>query len=244
MIMVDISSLMDIRKGKKGDIYNYSAEIKSVSEDTSKQIRTTGVKMVAPSATYSNNQIMVVIPNVRKPIPLFILMRALGLVSDKEIIEYCLLDIKKNHQFVDLFIPSIHDASKIFNQTNALKFISTFTKRGTVSSVMEILSDFFLPHIGELNWREKAYFVGYMVMRMLNVSLGRELPTDRDSFFYKRIELTGSLLNDLFREYFLLQKREIALKIDQEYYYHKGKYKNSNEGEDKNEDRASSAIYE
>ena len=231
------NNMLYIRKGKKGDIYNYSAEIKSVSEDTSKQIRTTGVKMVAPSATYSNNQIMVVIPNVRKPIPLFILMRALGLVSDKEIIEYCLLDIKKNHQFVDLFIPSIHDASKIFNQTNALKFISTFTKRGTVSSVMEILSDFFLPHIGELNWREKAYFVGYMVMRMLNVSLGRELPTDRDSFFYKRIELTGSLLNDLFREYFLLQKREIALKIDQEYYYHKGKYKNSNEGEDKNEDK-------
>ena len=52
-----------------------------------------------------------------------------------------------------------------------------------------------------------------------------ESPTDRDNFRFKRIELTGSLIYDLFREYYLIQKKDITRKIDEEYYYHKGSYK-------------------
>ena len=217
------NNMLYVRK-IKDDYYSHSAEIKSVSEDASKQIRTTAVKIVAP-ASYSNNQIEVLVPNVKKPVPLFILMRALGVISDKDIIKTCLLDIDKNIGMVDLFIPSVHDASKIFDQETALKYIATFTKRGTVISAIEILSDYFLPHIGEINFLEKAYFVGYMVYKLLKVYTNEEKPTDRDSFLFKRVELSGTLLYDLFREYYLLQKREITLKIDKEYYYHRGKYK-------------------
>jgi len=218
-------NMLYIRKNKDDDIYSHSAEIRSVSEDTSKAIRTTAIKIIAPSPSYSNNQIVVAVPNVRKPVPLFILMRALGVVSDKDIIKYCILDIEKNSDYVDLFIPSIHDANKIFNQQTALEYIASFTKRGTVSSVMEILSDYFLPHIGELNFLDKAYFVGYMVFRLLKVYTKAEKPTDRDNFRFKRVELTGSLIYDLFREYYLIQKKAITQKIDEEYYYHKGEYK-------------------
>ena len=231
------NNMLYIRKFKEDSEYSYSAEIKSVSEDTSKQIRTTAIKMVAPSASYTNNQIVVVIPNVKKPIPLFILMRALGICSDKEIIEYCIYDIEKNDHLLKHFVPSIHDASKIFNQSNAINYIKKFTKYGTTGYILEILSDFFLPHVGELNLREKAYFVGYMVRRMLNVSLDIESPTDRDSFSYKRVELSGTLLNDLFREYYLLQKKNISTKIDKEYYYHKTKYKKTNDESENNSDK-------
>jgi len=218
-------NMLYIRKNKDDDVYSTSAEIRSVSEDTSKAIRTTAVKIVAPSPSLSNNQIVVAIPNVKKHIPLFILMRALGVASDKDIIKTCLLDIDTNKNYVDLFIPSIHDANKVFNQQTALEYIATFTKRGTVSSVMEILSDYFLPHIGELNFLDKAYFVGYMVFRLLKVFNKEEKPTDRDNFRFKRVELTGSLIYDLFREYYLIQKKAITQKIDEEYYYHKGEYK-------------------
>jgi DNA-directed RNA polymerase II subunit RPB2 len=224
-------NLLYIRENKADDIYSHSAEIRSVSEDSSKPIRTTAVKIVAPSASLSNNQIVVAVPNVKKPVPLFILMRALGVVSDKDIIKTCLLcDLDDEHennknQYIDLFIPCVHDANKIFNQQNALEFIAELTKRGTVSSVLEILSDYFLPHIGELNFLEKAYFIGHMVNRLLKVYTKEEKPTDRDNFRFKRVELSGSLLYDLFREYYLIQKKDITRKIDEEYYYHKGEYK-------------------
>ena len=218
-------NMLYIKKNKDDDNYSYSAEIRSVSEDTSKAIRTTAIKIVAPSPSYSNNQIVVAVPNVRKPIPLFILMRALGVVSDKDIIRYCLLDIEKNSNYVDFFIPSVHDANKVFNQETALEYIASFTKRGTISGVMEILSDYFLPHIGELNFLDKAYFVGYMTFRILKVYNKEEKPTDRDNFRFKRVELTGSLIYDLFREYYLIQKKAITQRIDEEYYYHKGEYK-------------------
>jgi DNA-directed RNA polymerase II subunit RPB2 len=222
-------NMLYIRKNKDDDIYSHSAEIRSVSEDASKPIRTTAVKIVAPSPNLTNNQIVVAVPNVRKPVPLFILMRALGVTSDKQIIKTCLLDLDKNKEFIDLFIPSVHDANKIFNQETALKYIATFTKRGTISSVLEILSDYFLPHIGEINFLDKAYFLGYMTYRLLKVYTLQEKPTDRDNFRFKRVELTGSLIYDLFREYYLIQKRSISTKIDKEYYYHKGEYKDDTE---------------
>ena len=222
-------NLLYIREYKGDDeVYSHSAEIRSVSEDSSKPIRTTSVKIVSPSSILSNKQIVVAVPNVKKPVPLFILMRALGVISDKDIIETCLLDnISDNDKnpYVDLFIPSVHDANKVFNQQNALEFIAELTKRGTISGVIEILSDYFLPHVGELNFLEKAYFIGYMVNRLLKVYLKEEKPTDRDNFRFKRVELSGTLMYDLFREYYLIQKKDITRKIDEEYYYHKGEYK-------------------
>ena len=117
-------NMLYIRAYDEDDNYSYSAEIRSVSEDSSKPIRTTSVKIVAPSSTLSNNQIVVAVPNVKQPVPLFILMRALGVISDKDIIKTCLLDLEKNESMIDLFIPSVHDANKIFTQQTCLLYTS------------------------------------------------------------------------------------------------------------------------
>ena len=217
-------NMLYVSANKPDDEYTHTAEIKSKSEDTSKAIRTTAVKIVAPTSTWTNGQIVVMVPNVRKPVPLFILMRALGVISDRDIIRMCLLDIDKNAALVDAFIPSIHDAGPIYTQDTAIKFIASLTKRGTVSGAMAILSDYFLPHIGELNFTAKAYFIGLMTYRMLKVRAGQEQPTDRDHYQYKRVELTGDLLYGLFREYFLLYRKAIYQSISLKEYYHRGQY--------------------
>tara|TARA_A100001011_G_scaffold365323_1_gene416862 strand:+ start:7413 stop:11579 length:4167 start_codon:yes stop_codon:yes gene_type:complete len=221
-------------KDKVNELYSHSAEIRSVSEDASKPIRTFSIRIVAPTEKYTNNQIVVNIPNVRKPIPLFIVMRALGIISDKEIINCCLLNMEKNKQFIDLFIPSVHDAGAIFTQEIAIKYIGTFTKGKSKEHVMEILMNYLLPNIGELNFRDKATFIGYMVFELLKVFIGQKKPTDRDSFKYKRVEVPGSLLYDLFKEYYTLQQRNIFLKIDKEYYYKEGIYQENFESLIKN----------
>ena len=116
----------------------YTAEIKSVSENTSKPIRTLSVDLVAPSGRYSNMNIVVNIPNVRKPVPLFIVFRALGIVTDKHIVEMCLLESSNsndsnsaNSLLQDLFIPSVHDAGPIMTQAAAIHFIAHLTKTKT-----------------------------------------------------------------------------------------------------------------
>jgi DNA-directed RNA polymerase II subunit RPB2 len=214
-------------RDKFNDLYSHSVDIRSVSEDSSKPIRTLSIRMVTPTSLKTNNQIVVNIPNVRKPIPLFIVMRALGIISDKEIIKTCLLDLENYESYIDLFIPSIHDTGRIFTQDIAIIYISTFTKGKTKEHVLEILMNYLLPHIGELNFKNKAYFLGYMVLQMLKVFTKDELPTDRDNFEFKRIELTGALIYDLFREYYTLQQRNIFQKIDKEYYFKKGLYQNN-----------------
>ena len=121
-------------------------------------------------------------------------MRALGVISDKAIIECCLLDLNAYSKYIDLFIPSIHDAGKIFTQEIALKYIATFTKGKTVSHTLEILVNYLLPQVGELNFRDKACYIGYIVLELLKVFTKENKPTDRDSFKYKRIEVPGLLL--------------------------------------------------
>ena len=211
-------------KSDFNELYSHSVEIRSVSEDASKPIRTLSIRILRPDTKHSNNQILVNIPNVRKSVPLFILMRALGVLSDKEIIKMCLLDLEKYESYISLFIPSIHDAGNIFNQEVALKYLATLTKGKTIPHIMEILMDYLLPHIGENNFTDKAFFIGHMVKEVLQVYKNDKQPTDRDSFKYKRVELAGTLIYDLFKEYYTLQQKHIFQKIDKEYYYKQGIY--------------------
>jgi DNA-directed RNA polymerase II subunit RPB2 len=220
-------NMMYIKKHHKDSKYKFSAEIRSVSEDPSKPVRTSSVNLVAPSPTHSNLNIVIMVPNVRIPVPLFVLMRALGVVSDKQIIEYCLLDLEAESDYIDLFIPSVHDAGKVFSQEAALHYIKEFTKRRTINGVLEILMDFFIPHVGTRNFTDKAYFVGHMVKKLLRVFRGADAPTDRDNFMFKRVDLTGTLMYQLFSEYYLMQKMEIEKRIDKEFYYHDKEYKDN-----------------
>jgi DNA-directed RNA polymerase II subunit RPB2 len=200
--------------------YSHSVEIKSRSEDVSKHVRTTYVRIIAPSPAFSNKQIVVAIPNVRKPIPLFIVMRALGILSDKDIITTCLLDITKYESYIDLFIPSIHDTHNIYTQSSSLSYIKEFIKEKTISKVHDILMNYFLPHVGEMDYKHKARFLGYMVFKLLNIVTNVEKPIDRDNFMYKRIELPGTLLHGLFKEYYILTQKTIYRKIDSNYHFH------------------------
>ena len=208
----------------KDDAFLFSAEIRSVSENVSKPIRTLSVKIVAPGKTATNGNMLVFIPNIRKSVPLFIVFRALGIISDKEIISMCLFSDPVTNPLSDHFEPSIHDANLINTQMDALMYLSLLTKGRTINHVLHILSDYFLPHVGEVNFKQKAYQLGYMVQRLLLVSTGVEPPTDRDNYKYKRIELIGDLMSELFREYYKKQHKFIRQSFEELYEYNQEIY--------------------
>ena len=217
-------NMLYIRKGNADTDYLYSAEIKSVSENVTKPIRTLSIHWVAPTPKFTMKNIVVNIPNVRKPVPLFILFRALGILSDRDILSTIFLDIEKYNDQLDLFIPSIHDAGLIYSQRNAIEHIGYLTKGKKYYYGLEVLADYFLPHVGETNYREKAFYLGHMVFRMISVHLGWELPTDRDNFKYKRLELVGKLMHDLFSEYYNLQLKRIHLAFERQLNLNEGNY--------------------
>ena len=213
-------------KDKVDDEFSHSADIRSVSEDASKPVRTLSVRIVSPSSKFTNKQIVVNVPNVRKPVPLFILMRALGIESDKDIIKHCLLDLNKYESYIDLFIPCVHDSCRIFTQDLAIEFIAKLTKGKTVAHSLEILTNYLLPHIGEMNFKDKAFYIGHMVKELLKVYVGDAKATDRDNFRFKRVELPGSLIYDLFKEYYTMQQKSIFLKLDKKYHFNQPMFQN------------------
>ena len=76
-------------------------------------------------------------------------MRALGILSDKSIMETILLDLDKYKGLLPLLRPCVHDAGTIFTQQEALYFISILTKRNSIINTHDILMNYFLPQIGE-----------------------------------------------------------------------------------------------
>ena len=135
-------------------------------------------------------------------IPLFILFRALGIISDKDILSYIIYnndDITLKNKLYDLIMPSIKYSQPIYKQEEAFKMLMPLTKGKLQINVVDILNNNLLPNYGT-DLVQKAKFLGYSVRKILLAHLDLIDPTDRDSYSYKRIDLAGSLLLELYRE--------------------------------------------
>jgi len=205
-------------------LYSYSAQIKSVPDDSFKYARTTVVNM-----NKTTNVITVRLPSIKKQIPLFVLFRALGIESDKEILEYILynLDDEKSELFMETLRPSIEDVGPIYNQDLAQKYLANLTLGNSASHLKNIINTDIFPHVGS-NYIYKAYYLGHVVHKLLNVYFKIDQETDRDSFEYKRVDLSGFLLANLFRESFKQFQRDTKIAIDSEYRFNSSQYEDEN----------------
>ena len=213
--------------GKNTTKWNWFAEIKSVPDFkciSPKQIE----MMIASKNNGFGNGIFVNIPRIKQPIELFVLFRALGVLSDKNISQYILLDIsdKKQVDLLQCLQASMIDANKYMTQEDALRHITAsvaFTPinmdkdtgaRKKREFTLEVLDNDLFPHCKTVP--QKLYLLGYMAKKLLQTSLGWLPPDDRDSYLNKRIELTGTLLNNLFRNYFNKLVKEMQKQIVRE----------------------------
>lgn len=67
-----------------------------------------------------------------------------------------------------------------------------------------ILERSLLPHIGtdSESFMRKAYFIGYMIHRLMKAYQGQASEDDRDHYGKKRLDMTGTLLVSLFKDQF------------------------------------------
>jgi DNA-directed RNA polymerase beta subunit len=193
--------------------YLWKAEIKSVPD-----FKCISPKQISMFISSKNNgfgfPIVIEIPRVKQPIPLFIVFRALGVLSDKEICEKILLDVKeeKNKKLLEALQGSVIESNKYLTQEECTKYITNFAMYTPINMdketgakkkyefTLDILNNDLFPHCH--NMQQKIYFLGYMANKLLMAYFELIKQDDRDSYLNKRVDLTGTLLNNLYRNYF------------------------------------------
>ena len=198
---------------KNNTKYTWIAEIKSVPDSKCISPKQTNMMLSSKNNGFGY-AISVQMPRVKQPIPLFIVFRALGIISDKDICEKIILDIDniKNKQLLEGIQASIIEANKHLTQEECIKYITSFAmytpinvdketgSKKKLEYTMDILNNDLFPHCQTAN--QKIYFLGYMANNLLLASFEIKKQDDRDSYLNKRVDLTGTLLNNLFRNYF------------------------------------------
>ncbi|KND87575.1 DNA-directed RNA polymerase II subunit RPB2 [Tolypocladium ophioglossoides CBS 100239] len=205
------ANIVQVFKKAQPSPYTYTAEIRSALEKGSRLISSLMLKLYGKcdSARGGFGQtIHTTLPFVKSDLPVAIVFRALGVVSDEDILNHICYD-RKDSQMLEMLRPCIEEAFCVQDREVALDFIG---KRGNrdqaglgrekrVRVAKDILQKETLPHISQSEGSEtrKAFFLGYMVHKLLQCALGRREPDDRDHFGKKRLDLAGPLLAKLFR---------------------------------------------
>ena len=191
--------------------YSWKAEIKSVPD-----FKCISPKQINMMVSSKNNgfgfPISLQIPRIKQPIPLFIVFRALGVISDEEICEYIMLNLNKNKQILENLQASIIEANKYITYDEAIKYITNYVSYTPINMdketgalkkhqfTLEVLQNDLFPHCQ--NVQQKIYLLGYMANKLSRAKFELIPGDDRDSYLNKRIDLTGTSLNNLFRNYF------------------------------------------
>jgi DNA-directed RNA polymerase II subunit RPB2 len=226
--------------GKNASRCIWYAEIKSVPDHKCISPKQVEIEIASKNNGYGY-PMKVVIPRVREAIDLFTLFRALGVNSDKEICSYILLDVtsERHSDMLKYLNASVVEANKTMTKEDAIKNITTYVaytpmnmdketgSRKKRDFAIEVLNHDLFPHCQTP--QQKIYFLGHMTNRLIQTALGWIPPSDRDSYINKRIDMTGTLLNNLFRNYFNKLVKEMQKNVIKE--INSGSWKSSDDYE-------------
>ena len=194
--------------------FSWQAEVRSSLDGSNRPPVQFAVK-IAKKNTHMQNDlgglITARIPYIKSDVDIVILFRALGLESDKDIIDYIVFD-ESDNSFKELLRPSIELFSSDYkDKDECLEYLGNRATKGTADSrekrikrAEEILRKDMLSHVSIERGAEskKAFFIGYMIYRLGNCALGRAFGDDRDHYGKKRLDMSGVLLTGIFRQYF------------------------------------------
>jgi DNA-directed RNA polymerase II subunit RPB2 len=212
-------------------------EVKSIGPDNDQVPKNNAVKIMYHPKNIQLHLLRTTLPRIKTDIPLFILFRALGVVSDREIIDL-ILGPEQDGQFDSILTESILEAEEVYTQEQALAWISAQVNSWSSRTVktlkiQDILNTECFPHVGvkENKWYDKACFLAHVVRKLLWVNARRIPNDDRDAYPNKRVDLPGFLLANLFRTYFTSKMvKDIRASIGKE--IHGGSWRASGNFED------------
>uniref|UniRef100_A0A0D9V0X1 DNA-directed RNA polymerase subunit beta n=1 Tax=Leersia perrieri TaxID=77586 RepID=A0A0D9V0X1_9ORYZ len=142
-----------------------------------------------------------------KPIPIIVVMKAMGIESDQEVVQM----VGRDPRYGDLLYPSIQECAfeRIYTQEQALQYMDDkvmYPGTGTQKEgrSKSILRDVFVAHVlvNSGNFRPKCIYTTVMIRRMMDAILNADTFDDKDYVGNKRLELSGQLISLLFEDLF------------------------------------------
>jgi DNA-directed RNA polymerase II subunit RPB2 len=182
-------------------------EVKAIGPTNEQVPKSNTVKIVYHPKNSSILLLRAGVPRIKQEIPLFILFRALGVETDKDIVQLILGD-DTDTTYNSIFDESMLEGLVVRTKAEAVEWISHHINTWSIKNqrpvvLQDILNDELFPHVGgeDANYA-KACLLAHMTRKMLLVAYGRMTNDDRDGYSNKRVDLPGFLLANLFRTYF------------------------------------------
>jgi DNA-directed RNA polymerase II subunit RPB2 len=213
-------------------------EIKSIGPLMDQVPKSNAVKIIYNPKNPQLHLLRATVPRLKAEIPLFILFRALGIESDKDIVDL-ILGPEGDSTYNSVLSESMMEAIDIQTQADALMYLSRPTimnswsgKNNRPAVIEEVLADELFPHVGgEESTYEKACLLAHMTRKVLWITSRRLTIDDRDGYPNKRVDLPGFLLSNLFRTYYTGKMvKDIKATLGKE--IHSGTWRSSGNFED------------
>ena len=179
--------------------YKYIAEIRSMSEETGHSV------LVQAKIGIDEKTIVFSLPYITQSIPIGILFKSLGFTTKDEIQNLIGLYGKEADKYINYID---RDSFGISSQDEALEYIGKFamhiiSKDKRKSYAWQVVETELFPHLGiTASIKEKAVYCGHMVNKLLSTQIGLRKDDDRDNVSNKRVEMVGTLMNELFKMLF------------------------------------------
>ena len=176
-------------------------------------------------------------PYLPGEIPLVVLLRALGLATDQDIVTAISKDNNFQMMIADDIQVSEEELSKFIDQSvirngtqeevrkelqdAAIKYsgnrvAKNMPKDYRYKRAKDVVNRYLLPHMGteEEKCYDKAIYLAEMTEMLLEVIEEKREPHDKDHYTNKRLRVSGDLMEDLFRVAFTNLTRDMSYQLE------------------------------
>ena len=184
--------------------YSYISEVRSCSSKVFGITKSLSIRMTNKRGY--NNKLYVSFPHLKKDIPVFVLFKALGCITDREIV-YNIIDnnnSESDKMILKIIRESLIESSEYKTEYENINYImkninhinSSFNDSMKFTYCKNIINKDILPHLENSN-SKKIHFMGLMINKLIKCYMGIEEVSNRDSLYNKRMETCGVLMGNL-----------------------------------------------
>ncbi|MEA1868759.1 MAG: DNA-directed RNA polymerase subunit B'' [Euryarchaeota archaeon] len=158
-------------------------------------------------------------PSLPGRINFVVLVRALGLETDKDLVDA----VSDDPDIREFMKENLEEAVNlgVFTQENALEELGSVVatrqaREYQTRRIGYVLDRYLLPHLGneEADRMVKSHYLARMAEACFELAIGRRNVDDKDHYASKRLKLAGNLMEDLFRVSFNRLARDIKYQIE------------------------------